>query len=1649
VHSPELYPFKLVRIIQRQSLRASWLRPYSVGVVIALGLGFSGTAVLGQTLNVTADIGAVGAAGSSSYVSGTGTYTLRGAGPDIAGTADAFRFTYKTVSGNSQIIAKVASVQNTNAAAKGGVMIRESTAAGARHAMLVVTPSSGVQFSYRTSTGGSTITVTLASRIAPQWVKLIRTNTTSFAAYVSRDGTRWEFIGTATVSMAASSLVGVCDTSKVSATLCTCTFDNVTVTAGTITDATAPAAPTGLAVTSKSDVTVLLSWIAAIDDVGVSSYDIYRNGVKVGSSAGTDQTFVDSGLAGSATYSYTIKALDVSGKVSVASAALPVTTNANFLGSPWQHQDIGPVGVAGTATSTSGITIQGAGVDFGGTADSGHIVYQTLSGNCEVIARVASIQNTDSAAKAGVIIRETVNPGAPFALMCVTPGTGASFIRRTTTGGAATTTSGGATVAAPYWMRLVRSGSTFYSYKSSDGANWSFVASASITMTTNVLVGFATTSKNNSVICSAVFDNFTTSIDSDADGLPDRWEQQYFGNLTQSGTSDFDGDGLSNSQELANGTNPTDYYNGIVPTVTIVSGNNQIGTPGTFFSSPLIAKVMNGATPMNNAPVTFAVTQGGGQLSATSGGAVSSTLVVRTASTGQAAAYFRAPSTEDAANVITATAISGGGSPNVTFNAASDSLPRTGLKMWLRGDRGITKDAANRISTWADQSGNGKNATQTVSANRPLAVDNLFNGRAGVSLGANLSFFNLPNFLTPFSQATIVIVHRVGFDLGGPKGFWLMGGGFDSATYGSGNMSRDDFGSTIDHFEYGPVQSFKDAHVYSVVSRPNEWTSRFNGKVWFTTSLNTVAFPTTPRIGKNGSSCFKGDIAEVLFYDHALSQAELDAVHGYLNFKYAYASSALSVPLSLAATPLTPRSVSLNWQGREEPASTSYLIERKIGAGGTYAQIGIVRDIASFTDSALTANTSYTYRVRATRFGQISAYSAETTVTTTTTDPIPVAGLVEWLRSDLGITQNGQNAVAAWTDLSGNNNTAFQPVGGMRPRFVPNLDSGGPAIRFGATSEYGRSFLNLPDFLTSATAAEVFVVLKTVPVSMFGMTGLWNLGLNNNNSTYSENGIVDSFGSANAGYTGKPSQPLDSRSVYNVVSKSGEWTNRLNGVQLSTTASNTVGFSILNDFGSTLGFEIGDGFDGHFFELLIYNRALTSTERQQVQSYLNQKYNLVVTTLQTPTNFKVTAVSPTQGSLIWQSTAPPSTSFKIERRTAGGSYVVIATVSGTTSYLDTGLAAGNQYYYRISATNMAATSSPTSEVGLTTLSIGADFPLGNLKCWLKADAGVLVGPDNLVGTWLDQSGNDSNASQYSGFYDGDPLLPVRPKLTPSGVFGRPCINFDGKRNSLNLVPLVDDPELFTEGEVFVVLQAAEDLPATQKGLWTLGPNAFSNYPYAGGEVTDNFGTSYANWFTPLQRLSYYNVYNVVSSPSEWTSRLNGSINFTRPDNTPQFNTSGLSSLGVSGNPASYFAGNIAEILIYNRALSQAERDTVERYLENKYGVSDSDGDGLPDWWEVEHFGNLNQNGSGDFDQDGVPNLDEFVNGLRPELTDTDGDGMTDGFEINHGLNPLLNDASSDLDGDGVINSEDADPQNPNIGRLNIFIIAPENDSTVP
>ncbi|HDH04648.1 MAG TPA: hypothetical protein ENH01_02895, partial [Nitrospirae bacterium] len=96
--------------------------------------------------------------------------------------------------------------------------------------------------------------------------------------------------------------------------------------------------------------------------------------------------------------------------------------------------------------------------------------------------------------------------------------------------------------------------------------------------------------------------------------------------------------------------------------------------------------------------------------------------------------------------------------------------------------------------------------------------------------------------------------------------------------------------------------------------------------------------------------------------------------------------------------------------------------------------------------------------------------------------------------------------------------------------------------------------------------------------------------------------------------------------------------------------------------------------------------------------------------------------------------------------------------------------------------------------------------------------------------------------------------------------------------------------------------------------------------------------------------------------------------------------------------------------------------------------TDTDSDGMPDDWEINYFGDITRDGTGDYDNDGLSDLDEYLSGTDPTNPDTDGDNMPDGWETAHGLNPNFNDAAEDPDNDGYSNLEEyeggSDPFDP-------------------
>jgi hypothetical protein len=145
-------------------------------------------------------------------------------------------------------------------------------------------------------------------------------------------------------------------------------------------------------------------------------------------------------------------------------------------------------------------------------ADEFHYAYKMLAGAGSITAKVVSVDNTNGWAKAGVMIRESLNPDSAHAFACVTPDYGVAMQYRPSTGG--TSVNNNQTgVAAPYWIKLDRSISGIFTVShSANGTSWQPVAGAAaqtIPMGANVYIGLAVTAHDPTLTCQAVFSNVT------------------------------------------------------------------------------------------------------------------------------------------------------------------------------------------------------------------------------------------------------------------------------------------------------------------------------------------------------------------------------------------------------------------------------------------------------------------------------------------------------------------------------------------------------------------------------------------------------------------------------------------------------------------------------------------------------------------------------------------------------------------------------------------------------------------------------------------------------------------------------------------------------------------------------------------------------------------------------------------------------------------------------------------------------------------------------------------------------------------------------------------------------------------------------------
>jgi hypothetical protein len=496
-----------------------------------------------------------------------------------------------------------------------------------------------------------------------------------------------------------------------------------------------------------------------------------------------------------------------------------------------------------------------------------------------------------------------------------------------------------------------------------------------------------------------------------------------------------------------------------------------------------------------------------------------------------------------------------------------------------------------------------------------------------------------------------------------------------------------------------------------------------------------------------------------------------------------------------------------------------------------------------------------------------------------TAQTIPSSGLSLWVSADQGITTDGSGNVSAWDDRSASNNDLLQATAGARPLFVSSGFNGLPVLRFDGTDD----FLLFTTRLTNVRS--VFWVVKessSAPVNsgrfILGDVSNWDFhaGANLWESTYAHPSIRE-------GVTRFNGDVID-----------GTATDRpktMSVISLITTGNVSAdAFSRDRSYGRH--------WWGDLAELIIYDRAVTPAERTQIEGYLLAKYEIGPVV--------APAISPAGGLFTTSATVTMSTP------TAGASIRV--TTDGTeptesSSLYSEPLAVTDTQTIKAKAFKTGLTPSATATAGFTDSAEFHPGTLTGLKLWWRGDAGVFGGWGD---TWTDQSGNGNHATQATGT--------AIPRLVPDALNGLPVMRFDGTTDFLRFTTRLTNVQT-----VFWVIKEDSAAP-TASGRFMLGDVA--SYDFHAGD-------------TSIWEPSYSSGYIRAGE-----TRINGSVVNGTAVNRPR--EWAVMSLVTTGNVAAdsfskdrsypwrYWWGDLAELIIYDRALSGGDRQAIADYLQSKY-----------------------------------------------------------------------------------------------------------------
>ena len=519
-------------------------------------------------------------------------------------------------------------------------------------------------------------------------------------------------------------------------------------------------------------------------------------------------------------------------------------------------------------------TISGSGSNIWGTADNGYFVYQRLSGDGTIVARILTAPHTgQDPAKVGVMIRETLERNSKNASVIRMPDRPNGFIgqsvfqNRRTTGGDTIATNRGEgypdgrpQIERPVWLKLVREGNMFSGYTSADGTTWIQLTehtgggpnTVEIPMNEDVYIGFCLQSHSAGLRFTATFDSVEILGDvSDGTPPPAKILALPFG--YDLGTVEVGSAPQDLSVRIVNSSNLTEplEVSGVdiaglsdFAFVDLTFNGSSSDVNDTFVLRPNLVDVLEIKLRFDPA--------------AAGPGGFNEELTV----------FSSDPDIPELPIQFTA---------SVVESFLADAAPiRGGLAIHLDADMIKNRADGEQIAVWTDRSGAGNHATQSVFAEQPTFVSNAFDGKPAVRFGGGRQALRYNNvnayaaFLvvkenagtTPSNRPLLGHSESAAFHRGDNNAFW-------SPQWGGANV-------------YQGVTRVNGVAVDGAYDRvPTEFS------VISVVTANGAA--DTNQVGRDrnyNDRGWNGEYAEVLIYNRPLSADEINRTIAYLQAKY-------------------------------------------------------------------------------------------------------------------------------------------------------------------------------------------------------------------------------------------------------------------------------------------------------------------------------------------------------------------------------------------------------------------------------------------------------------------------------------------------------------------------------------------------------------------------------------------------------------------------------------------------------------------------------------------------------------------------------------------------------------------------------------------